>query len=179
MFKVVFVGDLGYGKSSIILQYLEKTFTGEECSSIGADFRVKTIQLDNKKKVKLQLWDAAGQEKFRTICILYYRGAHLVVIVLDVTDSTSLNNLDKWVQEMKQQARADLQFLVVGNKIDLVDQRKITESDVNPIMTRIKCNYLYRETSAKDGTGIDELFKEIALLLVNQKEENSNFIGLL
>uniref|UniRef100_A0A6B2LLN7 GTP-binding protein n=1 Tax=Arcella intermedia TaxID=1963864 RepID=A0A6B2LLN7_9EUKA len=170
LFKLVLAGELGVGKSSIALQYLEKTFTGAEVSNIGSDFRIKQIDV-GKTKVKLQIYDTAGQEKFRTVTVSYFRAASAVILVLDVTNPESLANMDKWIAEAKQTGK-NLKFLILANKVDL--ERKWDEAKVRDIMRGLKeTDFLYRETSAKTGQGVTEGFKELAELLVAEAKGGS------
>uniref|UniRef100_A0A6B2LLV4 Uncharacterized protein n=1 Tax=Arcella intermedia TaxID=1963864 RepID=A0A6B2LLV4_9EUKA len=171
---MVLTGELGVGKSSIVLQFIERTFTGDEVSTIGADFRTKTIEVA-KKKIKLQIYDTAGQEKFRQITTSYFRGASAVVVVVDVTNADSLKNLDKWISDAKScNPQKAYKFLILANKIDLTDKRTVKDSDIKQALEKKfkDLDYIYKETSAKDGTGLNEAFKELAQALVDETNDN-------
>lgn len=118
------IGDSGVGKSSLLLQYVDKSFNDTFISTIGVDFKIKTLELDGKI-VKLQIWDTAGQERFRTICSSYYRGAHCIILVYDMTDVNSFNNLKEWFKEIDRYAFENVSKIIVGNKSDLDMQRVV------------------------------------------------------
>ena len=99
IFKVLLIGDSGVGKSSLLLRFADDTYTDCYISTIGVDFKIKTVELDGET-VKLQLWDTAGQERFKTITSNYYRGAHGFILVYDVTNEESFKNLKQWIVEM-------------------------------------------------------------------------------
>eukprot|EP01123_Difflugia_compressa_P005273 TRINITY_DN1692_c1_g2_i5.p1 TRINITY_DN1692_c1_g2~~TRINITY_DN1692_c1_g2_i5.p1 ORF type:complete len:194 (+),score=42.36 TRINITY_DN1692_c1_g2_i5:43-624(+) len=177
LFKVVLTGELGVGKSSIALQYLEKTFTGDDVATIGAEFRTKTIDAA-KKRVKLQLWDTAGQEKFRAITVSYFRGASAVIVVFDVTNKASIENLKRFIEDALQVTGKSFKFLILGNKIDLTNQRQVTQKEVEDILHEFQdIDYSYKEASAKTGYGVNEAFKELAESLVNDMDGKDNRLG--
>lgn len=101
LFKLLIIGDSGVGKSSLLLRFSDNTFTGSYITTIGVDFKIKTVNIDDEK-VKLQIWDTAGQERFRTITSTYYRGTHGVVIVYDVTNGETFANVKRWLHEIDQ-----------------------------------------------------------------------------
>eukprot|EP01083_Nonionella_stella_P172877 594594_1 len=103
LLKVVMVGDSGVGKSSLLKRFANRDFTGDYISTIGVDFEIKTLEIDGKT-VKLQIWDTAGQERFRTITSSYYRGAHGIIIVYDITDKESFDNVRQWLFEIDRYA---------------------------------------------------------------------------
>lgn len=126
LFKIVLVGNSNVGKSSIVLRFADGEFNETYITTIGVDFRFKSIEFD-EKKVKLQIWDTAGQERFRTITSSYYKGtishhsgAHALIIVYDITNQASFNDAIKyWYSEIKSQCPPDTDVLLVGNKADL------------------------------------------------------------
>ncbi len=124
LFKLLLIGDSGVGKSCLLLRFSDDTYTESYISTIGVDFKIRTIELDGKT-VKLQIWDTAGQERFRTITSSYYRGAHGIIVVYDVTDQETFNNIGHWLEEIKRYACDGVNKLVVGNKCDLVSKRVV------------------------------------------------------
>ena len=124
LFKLLLIGDSGVGKSCLLLRFADDTYTESYISTIGVDFKIRTIELDGKT-IKLQIWDTAGQERFRTITSSYYRGAHGIIVVFDVTDQESFNNVKQWLHEIDRYACANVKKLLVGNKCDLASKRAV------------------------------------------------------
>lgn len=176
LFKIVFAGSSCAGKSSIIKRFTEYSFDEIHLSTVGIDFRLKTI-ICNDKTIKLQIWDTAGQERFRTIISSYYRGAHAIVIVYDVTDRESFASINYWIAEVKKYTDDDIPILLIGNKIDLdtsnYQTRKITEIEAKKYANSHRCMFV--ETSAKDNTNIDECFTKIVSTLIDKQiSDNSD-----
>ena len=169
------LGDSGVGKSCIILRYIEDTFSINLMNSIGVDFKLKNIEIDNKK-IKLQIWDTAGQERFRTITTSYYKGAHAIVIVFDITDKESFEHVKIWMQDIDKFAKQGVMRILVGNKCDLEHQRAVTKEEGNEMALKYGIKYI--ETSAKDTINIEELFVETTKTLMNKQQQNlKNFGG--
>ena len=166
------MGDSGVGKSCIILRYIEDTFSTNLMNSIGVDFKLKNIEIDSKK-IKLQIWDTAGQERFRTITTSYYKGAHAIVIVFDITDKDSFEHVKVWMQDIDKFAKQGVMRILVGNKCDLEHQRAVTKDQGNEMALKYGIKYI--ETSAKDTINIEELFVNTAKNLMSK--QNNNKIG--
>ena len=159
LYKLLLIGDSGVGKSCLLLRFADNTYTESYISTIGVDFKVRTIQLDGKT-IKLQIWDTAGQERFRTITSSYYRGAHGIIVVFDVTDQVSYNNVKQWLKEIERYACENVNKLLVGNKCDLEDKRQVAYETAKEFADDIQVSYI--ETSAKNATNVDETFIKIA-----------------
>merc|ERR1712164_51540 len=115
LFKLLLIGDSGVGKSCLLLRFADDTYSESYISTIGVDFKIRTIEHDGKT-IKLQIWDTAGQERFRTITSSYYRGAHGIIVVYDVTDQDSFDNVARWITEIERFAGQDVNKMMVGNK---------------------------------------------------------------
>ena len=173
IFKLIVIGNSGVGKSSILQRYIQKVFKESYSSTIGVDFFMKSINIGDKS-IKLQLWDTAGTEKFRSITTGYYRGADAAFVVFDLTSKPSFKNLNEWIESYYKYSNPDVEknVVLIGNKCDLVEERKVTQEEIE---TFIKDNnIIYFETSAKDGKNIDESFYHIAEILMKQNENKEN-----
>ena len=156
LFKILLLGDAGVGKSSIILRYTKNEFNAKMVSSIGVDFKTKDI-IVNDKRVKLQIWDTAGHERFRTITTSYYRGAHGIVTVFDLTDRESFEHIGKWLDEINKYAKENVMRFLIGNKSDLVDKRQVQYEEARALSNRL--NIYYVETSAKNNINVSDFFQ--------------------
>ena len=159
LFKLLLVGDSGVGKSCLLLQFADNTYTENYISTIGVDFKIRTMELDGKA-IKLQIWDTAGQERFRTITTSYYRGAHGIVLVYDVTDQESFNDVKQWLQEIDRYGSENVNMLLVGNKCDLVTKRVVDYNTAKEYADRLGIPFI--ETSAKNATNVEHAFVTMA-----------------
>ncbi|CAL5990345.1 Rab2a [Hexamita inflata] len=156
--KCVLLGDTGVGKTCITQRFVRNEFNPAQQSTSGAAFLRHTFKIGDKF-VKFQLWDTAGQEKFRSLTAMYYRGASAVVIVYDVTRSSTLEDVKYWRQQLIDSGVLDAVVIVVGNKIDLPG-RQVSKAEGEILAKSLGC--LYGECSAKSGDGINEVFEKIA-----------------
>uniref|UniRef100_V9LEA5 Ras-related protein Rab-1A-like protein n=1 Tax=Callorhinchus milii TaxID=7868 RepID=V9LEA5_CALMI len=159
LFKLLLIGDSGVGKSCLLLRFADDTYTESYISTIGVDFKIRTIELDGKS-IKLQIWDTAGQERFRTITSSYYRGAHGIIVVYDVTDQESYNNIKQWLQEIERYASENVNRLLVGNKCDLLSKKVVDYTVAKEFADSLAVPLL--ETSAKNSTNVEQAFLAMA-----------------
>ncbi|KAJ1994846.1 ras GTPase [Dimargaris cristalligena] len=159
LFKLLLIGDSGVGKSCLLLRFADDTYTESYISTIGVDFKIRTIELEGKT-VKLQIWDTAGQERFRTITSSYYRGAHGIIVVYDVTDTDTFTNVKQWLQEIDRYASEGVSKLLVGNKSDLEDKKVVEYTVAKEFADQLGVPFL--ETSAKDSTNVEQAFLTMA-----------------
>ncbi|XWS59775.1 hypothetical protein CRYUN_Cryun08bG0150400 [Craigia yunnanensis] len=124
LIKLLLIGDSGVGKSCLLLRFSDGSFTTSFITTIGIDFKIRTIELDGKR-IKLQIWDTAGQERFRTITTAYYRGAMGILLVYDVTDESSFNNIRNWIRNIEQHASDNVNKILVGNKADMDESKRV------------------------------------------------------
>jgi Ras-related protein Rab-1A len=164
IFKVIIVGETGVGKSSLLLRACEDVFHSSYLSTIGVDFKIKTIEVEGKI-IKIQIWDTAGQERFRTITHSYYRGVECAIMVIDLTDQFSLEEADRVYEDLIRLGNSNMKIFLVGNKSDLINKIKLTNDDICGFMKSKKIAK-YIETSAKDDRNIDVLFCEISMELM-------------
>jgi len=158
-FKILLIGDSGVGKSCLLLRFADDSWTDSHISTIGVDFKIKTLNCDSKV-IKLQIWDTAGQERFRTITSSYYRGAQGIILVFDCTDMESFNNVKQWLGEIDRYACENVNKLLVGNKVDLVSGRVVDKNVATEFAESMNIPYI--ETSAKNASGVEEAFMMMA-----------------
>ncbi|KAK3926065.1 Ras-related protein Rab-1A [Frankliniella fusca] len=165
LFKLLLIGDSGVGKSCLLLRFADDTYTESYISTIGVDFKIRTIDLEGKT-IKLQIWDTAGQERFRTITSSYYRGAHGIIVVYDCTDQESFNNVKQWLEEIDRYACDNVNKLLVGNKCDLTNKKVIEYNVAKEYADQLGIPFL--ETSAKNATNVEQAFMTMAAEIKNR-----------
>jgi len=163
--KILLIGDSGVGKSCVLLRFADDAFTQSFITTIGIDFKVKTIEIDGKV-IKLQIWDTAGQEKFKTVSMAYYRGAMGIMLVYDVTDDKSFYNIKNWITNIEQHASENVERMLIGNKCDRVDDKIIKYEQGKKIAEEY--NMKFFETSAKNNINIEEAFITMAKDIKNK-----------
>ncbi|KAJ1964696.1 GTP-binding protein [Dipsacomyces acuminosporus] len=159
LMKLLLIGDSGVGKSCVLLRFSDDSFTPSFITTIGIDFKIRTIELDGKR-IKLQIWDTAGQERFRTITTAYYRGAMGILLVYDVTDERSFNNIENWYRNIEQHASEGVNKILIGNKCDIEERRAVPKEKGQKLADELGIKFL--ETSAKSNTNVDEAFFSLA-----------------
>lgn len=154
LFKVIVVGESGVGKSNLMLQYIDNKFISNYELTIGVEFGTKVLKFNNQS-VKLNIWDTAGQESFRSIVRSYYKEATIALLVYDITNINSFNSLQKWLDDVTGMSHNPYMMLV-GNKIDLANKREVTIEQGK--MFALEHGMSFIETSALNGTGVDDAF---------------------
>lgn len=162
LFKILMTGDSGVGKSCLLLRFVDDTFTESYMSTIGVDFKIYTLTVDGKV-CKLQIWDTAGQERFATITTSYYRGAHGIIMVYDVTDMASFASIKRWNDEVDKRANETVVKLIVGNKCDM-KQRVVDRQTVEEYASSLNVSFL--ETSAKNDSNVKEAFEVVTRKMI-------------
>ena len=163
IFKVLLLGNSDVGKSSLLLRYVDSVWNDAFVPTIGVDFKVKTLTI-NEKKVKMQIWDTAGQERFRTVVSTYFRGAHGILLLYDVTNRDSFKNLESWLIEIEKNAKEKVLKILIGNKCDLTDDREIQSDEGKAFALRNGMEFM--ETSAKMNTNVTEAFETLGKLMI-------------
>jgi len=159
LFKILIIGDSGVGKSALLVRFADDAFTESYISTIGVDFKIRTLDIDGKS-VKLQIWDTAGQEKFRTITSSYYRGAHGIIVCYDITDGASFNHVRDWLAEIERYSTGKVRKLLVGTKADLASKRVVEHAKAKAFAD--DCGFSFIETSAKTAQNVEEAFLQMA-----------------
>jgi small GTP-binding protein len=159
LFKVIIVGDTGSGKSCLLLQFTDKRFESVHDITIGVEFGARIIDLDGKH-MKIQIWDTAGQESFRSITRSYYKGSAGALLVYDITRRNTFTQLNKWLKETRDLSNPEMVIALVGNKSDLGHRRAVTYAEGAEFAR--KNGLLFFETSAKLGDNVEHTFKEVA-----------------
>lgn len=167
LLKLLIIGDSGVGKSSLLLRFADNTFTGNYINTIGVDFKIRTLEVDNQR-VKLHIWDTAGQERFRTITSTYYRGTHGVIVVYDITNGESFANVKRWLHEIDQNCDV-VNRILVGNKNDCPDRKVVLYEDAKRFADHM--NIMLFETSAKNNINVDEMFLTLTRMVLHSKRE--------
>ena len=169
LYKILLLGDSTVGKTCFLLRYTDDTFLDLHMATIGLDYRLKTMILDDQKMVKVQLWDTAGQDKFRAITRNYYKGARGIILIYDVTNIKSYENIKKQINEIKEEISENITIVLIGNKIDNENQRKISKEQGEKLANDY--NVTFFETSAKTGQGINEsVFYLVQKIVENDPE---------
>ena len=164
--KIIFCGDAGVGKTSIIISLMGQKFSEEYEPSIGVDFFSKTFRY-KERMLKLQIWDSAGQEKFRSLIPNYIRGSSLIFLIFDITNKTSYDNIPEWIKFITD-IDNNGNIILVGNKIDLKEKRVVNKEEAEKFSQEKK--YEYFEVSAKEGNNIDNMiYKSISGLPIFKK----------
>ncbi|KAM9807448.1 ras-related protein Rab-8B [Neosynchiropus ocellatus] len=155
LFKLLLIGDSGVGKTCLLFRFSEDSFNTTFISTIGIDFKIRTIELDGKR-VKLQIWDTAGQERFRTITTAYYRGAMGIMLVYDICNEKSFENIKNWIRNIEEHASSDVEKMILGNKCDMTDRRQVSKDRGEKLAIDYGVKFL--ETSAKSSLNVEEAF---------------------
>ena len=181
MFKLIIIGDTGVGKSCLMKRVMSNEFMSEHKVTIGVEFGSYGIKMDNKV-VKMQIWDTAGQESYKSVTRIFYRGAHIVFLTYDMTRAETFNNLKEWHNEITLHASPEVIIYLVGNKADETDLKQVTIEQAIKFAEEKRIKKVF-ETSAKTGSTVEEVFmlasKDVLLKTLNdlQNEKEERRIG--
>ena len=159
LYKIIIIGDSGVGKSNILGRYLTNTFKQDTKSTVGVEFGSKKVTV-NDVNIKLQIWDTAGQERYRAITSAYYKGSKGCFIVYDITSTQTFEDVEKWYEEINKSGDKGISIVLVGNKCDLEDERKVTIEMGEEKAKNLNCPFF--ETSALNNTQIEKIFQVIS-----------------
>ena len=167
--KIMFIGNSSVGKTSIIKRYSKNIFSTSYISTLGIDFESKNINIDNKT-INLQIWDTAGQEKYKVLSKNYYNNSNAFIIVYDITNLESFESVMNWIDQIKENAPENVKSILLGNKSDLEEKRKISEEEGKNLAKKININFY--ETSAQNGANIEKAIDNLVKDVINDE----NFI---
>ena len=167
--KLILVGDSEVGKSTILLNYTENYFCEEMVATIGLENKVKTIDIRGLK-AKLQIWDTAGQEKFSSLTKGLFRNTDGILLVFDLTNNISFNNIKKWINEVENNSDHKTKKILVGNKVDMKDNIQVSKNDIDNLCKKKKIKYI--EVSGKNNTNVKEAFDTLVNLIIDKKSND-------
>ena len=160
VYKILLLGDSTVGKTCFLLRYCDKRFQEAHLSTIGLDYRLKSMTLKNGKNIKLQIWDTAGQDRFRAITKNYYKGANGIILIYDVTNLQSYENVKNWISQIKEESNPNVLIYLAGNKIDVGEEDRVVKTEEGQKIAN-ELNLPFYETSAKNGVNVNEIFEDI------------------
>ena len=165
-FKILIIGDSIVGKTSMLLKYVENRFPENHIATIGAEYKIKTITT-NKYKINLNIWDTAGQERFKSITKSFFNNANGIIFVYDITNKESFEGVKNWIKDLEYCERCE--SILCGNKVDLEDKREVKYDTLKEFGLKKKMDIF--ETSAKNGTNLDQVFQKLAELIIKSRSE--------
>ena len=171
LYKLIIVGDSFVGKTNIMSQYIRKEFSLNTKSTVGVEFGAKIIKIENKM-IKAQIWDTAGEERYRSVTNAYYKGAKGAFVVYDITNKLSFESIEKWIQDLKINSDHNITLLLIGNKKDLEDKREVSKEEGEEKAKTFGLGFI--ETSACTGENIDKAFETMLKEVFNKNFTNNN-----
>ena len=171
LYKIIIIGDAAVGKSNILTRFTRNEFSENTKSTVGVELGVKFIKVKGVN-TKIQIWDTAGQERYRSITSSYYKGSHGCFIVYDITNETSFENVERWYEYVQREAGKNISIILVGNKCDLENERKISKEKGQEKAKNLKCAFF--ETSALSGVNISQIFEELTNNIYDSTGGNKN-----
>ena len=168
--KIIVLGDIAVGKTSVIGRFITNTFSENYKSSISCEFKRKQLDIDGETSANLTIWDTCGEERFMSVTKQYYNGSHGAMIMYDLTKKDTFIKMNRWIKDVKNNAPKDIVIMVVGNKTDLVMEK----ADLGEELTPFKDNYLYCDVSAKTGHNVSLAFENLTLKIMENLKEKKD-----
>ena len=167
IYKVLLLGDSSVGKTCFLLRFTEDTYTDNHISTIGVDYKLKLYQNENQT-VKIQIWDTAGQDRFRSITKNYFRGSHGIMLIYDITSLTSFNNIKTWILQIRESLGDQASIILIGNKVDLESSRKVNSEEGFKLANQNKMGFY--ETSAKEDINMQKAFDFLCKEMIKKSD---------
>jgi small GTP-binding protein len=173
-YKILILGDSTVGKTCFLTRYTDNTFQEEYLASIGMDYKIKSYEKEDGNSIKLYIWDTAGQDRFRSITRNYYKGADGIILIYDITNEESFNNVKHWINSIKEEAPDKVVIILVGNKVDDEENRKIKKENGEKISQEFKLPFF--ECSAKADINVNSAFEALIkkLIEINPKDKSGD-----
>ena len=171
LYKMIIIGDTCVGKSNILSRYIRQEFTQDTKSTVGVELGIKFLKVKNVN-AKIQIWDTAGQERYRAITSSYFKGSDGCFIVYDITNEISFDNIEKWYELIQNETGKDIPVIIIGNKCDLENERKVPIEKGKEKAKNLNCPFF--ETSALQGINIDKAFEDLANYIYDKTGGNKN-----
>ena len=169
LFKYILIGDVSVGKTNLLMRFTQNKFTEDYEGTIGVEFGTKTVKI-KQKEYHIQIWDTAGSEQFRPITRSYYKNSVCAFVVYDISNRESFQNISQWIEDVQDNSPKTITFVLIGNKIDLVDIRQVSYEEGEEFA--IRKGFLFGETSAKTGENVDAIFMKSAESIIRKMDEN-------
>ena len=173
-YKILILGDSTVGKTCFLTRYTDNTFQEEYLASIGMDYKIKSYEKEDGNSIKLYIWDTAGQDRFRSITRNYYKGADGIILIYDITNEESFNNVKHWINSIKEEAPDKVVIILVGNKVDDEENRKIKKENGEKISQEFKLPFF--ECSANADINVNSAFEALIkkLIEINPKDKSGD-----
>ena len=170
-YKVLILGDKAVGKSCFLIRFTENKFQEIYLSTAGMDYKYKDVMYEEGKTIRLQIWDTAGQERYRTITTGLFKGAVGIILMYDITDKQTFNNVREWIKSIEEETSKKVILILVGNKVDK-KEREVLKAEGEQIAKEY--NFPFFETSAQSGLNVNSVFETLAKLIVEKKAQSAN-----
>ncbi len=171
LYKIIIIGDTSVGKSNILSRYVKNEFSENQKSTVGVELGIKFLKTQGIN-TKIQIWDTAGQERYRSITSSYYKGSHGCFIVYDITNESSFESVERWYEHVQKETSKDISIILVGNKCDLENERKVSKEKGEEKAKNLKCAFF--ETSALSNINIDKIFEALSNNIYEKTGGNKN-----